>query len=168
MCCTTTIEQLIIIWYFCALSTPIFYTAYVLVSCVSIDWKILNGKELVFSTCILCNYLFIEGTHNIHAYLLIFNDFGFGEERNGNNFKKEKLDCRTKGKFNEIWIIYIHIYFMNSLRHLKILFWSSLPCFFLSPLPLLLLSTCFGNANYFFDIRPKQNVIREGDQRCIL
>lgn len=35
------------------------------------------------------------------------------------NFKKEKLAPRTKGKFNEIWIIYIQIYFINSPWHLK-------------------------------------------------
>lgn len=70
-----TIAQLIIIWYFCALSPLIFYTAYVIVSCVSIDWKFLNGKKLAFSMCILCNSAVTEGTHNImfirHSLTLI-------------------------------------------------------------------------------------------------
>lgn len=53
----------IIIWYFYVLSSLTLYTAYVLVSCVSIDWELLNGKSLVFSTCIFYNSVFIEGTH---------------------------------------------------------------------------------------------------------
>lgn len=58
-----TIGQLIIIWYFCKLKSLHVYPAYVLASYVSTDWKLLNGKRLVFSTCNLCNSVFIEGTH---------------------------------------------------------------------------------------------------------
>lgn len=54
----------------------------------------LNTHSLQF-----CIY---RRSSQIHIYLLIFNDFGFEEETNGNNFKIEKLACRTKGKFNEI------------------------------------------------------------------
>lgn len=90
------------------------------------------------------------------------------KKRGMERVQKEK-SCRTKGKLNEIWIIYMQIDFMNSPGHLESLPWFSLSlAFFLSPLPLLLFGMCFGNANYFFNIAPKQNIIRKGDQRCIL
>lgn len=112
--------------YFHVLSSLTFYMAYVL---VSIDWKPLNGKRLVFSTCIFHHSEFIEGTHKF-MFICWSSVTGFEKERNGKNFKKEKLAYRTKGKFNEIWIIYIQILFMNSPWHLESLFWFSLPCFF--------------------------------------
>lgn len=120
-----------IIWYFHVLSVISYFLHCICFSFVCQHWlEASEWQETCFLNMHFLSVCIYRRCSQIHVYLLIFNDFGFEKERNGKNFKKEKLAYRTKGKFNEIWIIYIQIYFMNSPWHLKSLSWFSLPCFF--------------------------------------
>lgn len=157
-----------IIWYFHVLSSLTFYAAYVLVSCVSIDWKPLNGKRLAFSTCIFYHSVFIEGTHKFMFICWSSMTLVLRRRRMGRILRKrswpteQRVNLMKSGLFTYKFTLWI----LHSI-------WKAYPgslslAFFLSPLRLLLFGMCFGNANYFFNIRPKQNIIRKGDQRCIL
>ena len=128
----------------------------------------LNGKRLVFSTCISYHSVFIESTHKFmficwSSMTLVFRRRGMERILRKRSWPTgQRVNLMKSGLFTykfTLWILHG--------------IWKAYPgspslAFFLSPLPLLLFGMCFGNANYFFNIRPKQNIIRKGDQRCIL